>query len=84
MLAEGVLLELAHDVLIESGSPLAAEACGVIATATRDLMRGQAQEMVFEQYNDVTVAECIATVEGKTEGLDRCVRGGGRVAARCG
>ena len=69
VLAGDALFALAHEVLIESGSPFAIGAMGAIAAATRELVRGQAQDMAFEQRNDVTVAECIAMAEGKTGAL---------------
>jgi geranylgeranyl diphosphate synthase, type I len=69
VLVGDALLALAHEVLLESGSPFAAGASRVIAAATRELIRGQVQDMAFEKRNDVTVAECIAMAEAKTGAL---------------
>jgi geranylgeranyl diphosphate synthase, type I len=69
VLAGDAMLALAHEVLIESASPFAAAASRVIADATRELIRGQAQDMAFEQRNNVTVEEHISMVEGKTAAL---------------
>jgi geranylgeranyl diphosphate synthase, type I len=80
VLAGDALLSLAHEVLAESGSPFAVDASRVIATATRESIRGQAQDMAFEQRNDVTVAECIAMAEAKTAGLITACGVGGLLA----
>ncbi|MCX4095778.1 polyprenyl synthetase family protein [Nocardia sp. alder85J] len=69
VLAGDALLSLAHEILIDSPSPNATEASRVLAVATRELIRGQAQDMSFELRDDVTVAECVTMAEGKTGAL---------------
>ncbi|WP_068271536.1 polyprenyl synthetase family protein [Aldersonia kunmingensis] len=69
VLAGDMMLSLAHDVLLESDSPHAAPAGRVIAAATRDLIRGQAQDIAFERRNDVGLQECLDMAFGKTGAL---------------
>jgi geranylgeranyl diphosphate synthase type I len=69
VLAGDAMLALAHDVLLESDAPQAVAAARVVGTATRELIRGQAADVDFEHRDDVTLAECIQMVLGKTAAL---------------
>jgi len=55
--------------LLESESAHAREAALLLSVATRDLIRGQVQDLAFERRNDVTVAECLDMAAGKTGAL---------------
>lgn len=69
VLAGDAMLSLAHEVLLDSASPYAAAAGRTVATATRDLIRGQAQDVAFERRDDVSLAECMDMAVGKTGSL---------------
>jgi geranylgeranyl diphosphate synthase type I len=69
ILTGDALLSLAHEMLLESASPHACEADRLLATATRELIRGQVQDLAFERRDDVTLAECLDMVAGKTGAL---------------
>jgi geranylgeranyl diphosphate synthase type I len=69
VLAGDAMLSLAHEVLLESGSPHAIAAGRVVSAATRELIRGQAADVGFERRNDVTLTECLNMVAGKTASL---------------
>ncbi|MGQ0774000.1 MAG: polyprenyl synthetase family protein [Pseudonocardiales bacterium] len=62
-------LVLAQEVLLDSVSPHRGAAARLLAEATRQLVRGQVQDMAFERRDDVTVAECLDMVSGKTGAL---------------
>lgn len=63
------LLALAQEALLDSSSPHRAAAAQLLAETTRHLIRGQVQDVAFEQRADVTVAECLEMVSGKTGAL---------------
>ncbi|WP_345635361.1 polyprenyl synthetase family protein [Rugosimonospora acidiphila] len=69
ILAGDALLALAQEVLLESPSPHAATAARLLATTTRELIRGQVQDLAFEHRRDVTLAECLDMAGGKTGSL---------------
>jgi geranylgeranyl diphosphate synthase, type I len=69
ILTGDALLSLAHETLLESGSPYAAEAGRLLAAATRELIRGQVQDLAFERRDDVGLAECLDMAAGKTGSL---------------
>jgi geranylgeranyl diphosphate synthase type I len=69
VLAGDMMLSLAHDVLLECDSPHATAAGRLVAAATRDLIRGQAQDISFERRNDVGLQECLDMAIGKTGAL---------------
>lgn len=69
ILTGDALLSLAHETLLECDSPHACEANRLLATATRELIRGQVQDLAFERRDDVTLAECLDMVAGKTGAL---------------
>jgi geranylgeranyl diphosphate synthase, type I len=69
ILTGDALLALAQEVLLEGISPHRAAAARLLAEATRHLIRGQVQDVAFERRQDVTVAECLEMVSGKTGAL---------------
>jgi len=69
ILTGDALLSLAHETLLDSGSPYAAEAGRLLARATRALVRGQVRDLAFEERDGVTVAECLDMAAGKTGAL---------------
>jgi len=69
ILTGDALLALAQEILLEAPSPHAPEAARALAATTRELIRGQAQDVAFERRTDVGVAECLAMAAGKTGAL---------------
>ena len=69
VLAGDAMLSLAHEVLLELRSPHARAAETMIATATRELIRGQALDIAFENRRAVSLDECIDMARGKTGAL---------------
>ena len=69
ILAGDALLSLAHEVLLDSGNPNAPKASALLAVATRDLIRGQVQDLAFESTDAVSVTECLDMAAGKTGAL---------------
>jgi geranylgeranyl diphosphate synthase, type I len=69
ILTGDALLAVAQEALLESGSPYATAAGRLLATATRDLIRGQVQDLAFEHRADVSLDECLDMAAGKTGSL---------------
>ncbi|HEU4947645.1 MAG TPA: polyprenyl synthetase family protein [Kribbella sp.] len=69
ILAGDALLSLAHEVLLESNSPHAPQAGVMLASATRELIRGQVQDLAFESAALVSLTGCIDMAAGKTGAL---------------
>jgi geranylgeranyl diphosphate synthase type I len=69
ILCGDALLALASEVLLEDPSPHAPAAARLIATTTRELIRGQAEDVAFERRADVGVDECLSMAAGKTGSL---------------
>ncbi|MFF8640642.1 polyprenyl synthetase family protein [Streptomyces sp. NPDC015345] len=69
ILTGDALLALAQEVLLECGQPTAAAAARLLSRATRELIRGQVQDMSFENRAHVTVEECVEMAAGKTGAL---------------
>jgi geranylgeranyl diphosphate synthase, type I len=69
VLAGDAMLSLAHEALLDCCSPYAGAAETLVAVATRELIRGQAQDMAFETRNDVSLAESLDMAQGKTGAL---------------
>ena len=69
ILTGDALLALAQEVLLDSGSPHRAAAARLLAETTRHLIRGQVQDVAFERRNEVSLAECLEMVSGKTGAL---------------
>ncbi|MFI9627002.1 polyprenyl synthetase family protein [Streptomyces sp. NPDC052042] len=69
ILTGDAMLALAQEVLLDSGLPTAAPAAGLLARTTRHLIRGQVQDLSFEQRSHVAVADCVDMAAGKTGAL---------------
>ena len=69
ILSGDAMLSLAHEELALSGSPYALQASLALSAATRELIRGQAEDVLFESRETVTVEECLSMVAGKTGSL---------------
>ena len=69
ILVGDAMLSLAHEELGLSGSPYALPASLALTAATRELIRGQAEDVLFESRADVTLDDCLGMVAGKTGSL---------------
>jgi len=69
ILAGDALLALSQEVLLEVPGPTGPAAARTLAVATRELIRGQVQDMAFEGRPEVTVDQVLAMAEGKTAAL---------------
>ncbi|WP_369213008.1 polyprenyl synthetase family protein [Streptomyces flavofungini] len=69
ILTGDAMLALAQEVLLDSGLPTAAPAARLLARTTRQLIRGQVQDLSFERRAHVTVEECVDMTAGKTGAL---------------
>jgi geranylgeranyl diphosphate synthase type I len=69
ILCGDAMLALAQEVLLEAPSPHAAPAARLLAVTTRELIRGQAEDLAFESRDDVGVDECLSMAAGKTGSL---------------
>jgi geranylgeranyl diphosphate synthase type I len=69
ILAGDAMLSLAHEVLADADSPYERQAQKALAAATRAVIRGQAEDVAFEQRGDVGLEECLAMAGGKTGAL---------------
>ncbi len=56
-------------MVLEADSAGANRAAWLLATVTRELTRGQVQDLAFETRQDVTLAECLDMAGGKTGSL---------------
>jgi geranylgeranyl diphosphate synthase type I len=69
ILTGDALLALAQEVVLESESPHAGRAALLLAATTRELTRGQVQDLAFETRSDITLEECLDMAGGKTGAL---------------
>jgi geranylgeranyl diphosphate synthase, type I len=69
ILCGDAMLALATEVLLEDPSPHAGAAALLVARTTRELIRGQAEDVAFERRADVGVDECLSMAAGKTGSL---------------
>jgi geranylgeranyl diphosphate synthase type I len=69
ILTGDALAALAHEVLLEADSPDRDRAGVLLAATTRELTRGQVQDLAFEKRGDVTLAECLDMSAAKTGSL---------------
>jgi geranylgeranyl diphosphate synthase, type I len=69
ILTGDALLALASEVLLEARSPHAPAAARLLAATVRELVRGQVEDVAFEERGGVTVPECLAMAAGKTGAL---------------
>jgi geranylgeranyl diphosphate synthase type I len=63
------MLTAAQECVLRSSSPRAADGALLLVEATRELIRGQQEDLSFEQRMDVTLDECERMAEGKTGAL---------------
>jgi geranylgeranyl diphosphate synthase type I len=69
ILTGDAMLAAAQEVLLTSGSARAPEAALLLLRATRELIRGQHEDLAFERRRDVAVEECLRMAAGKTGAL---------------
>jgi geranylgeranyl diphosphate synthase type I len=69
ILTGDALLALAQEIVLEADSPSAGRAGLLLASVTRELTRGQVQDLAFETRQDVTLTECLDMAAGKTGSL---------------
>ncbi len=81
ILAGDALLALAQQVLFEVDGERALAASRRLTTATQELIRGQVEDLAFEQRSDVVVSEVLSMVAGKTAALLACSAALGAVLA---
>jgi geranylgeranyl diphosphate synthase type I len=81
ILAGDALVVLAHQVLLESGSPHASHALIALAEATQAMIGGQADDLAFERRADITPEACLRMMAGKTGALLSCASAIGAILA---
>jgi geranylgeranyl diphosphate synthase type I len=69
ILTGDAMLGLAAEVLLEAPSPHAAAATRELMVATRELVRGQVEDLSFETRTGVGLDECLRMADGKTGAL---------------
>src|SRR5882757_5138297 len=69
ILTGDALLALAQEVLLDVPGPTGPAAARLLAVATRELIRGQIQDMAYERRPEVAVTEVLAMAEAKTAAL---------------
>ena len=84
ILAGDALLALAEQVLLELDTPSAKPILLRLNDATQELIRGQVDDLAFEERMDVTVDEVISMVGGKTASLMGCCTAVGALSAGAG
>jgi geranylgeranyl diphosphate synthase type I len=72
ILVGDAMLALATQVLLDTESPHGVAAARLLAGATQELIRGQFDDVGFEQRRDVSVTACIRMAAGKTGALLGC------------
>jgi geranylgeranyl diphosphate synthase, type I len=81
ILAGDALLALATEVLLDVRTLESVRAARLLSAATRELIRGQFDDVAFEQRDVVTVDECVMMAAGKTGALLACAATIGAVLA---
>ena len=66
------MLALAQDLLIYPPTPERLRAAAALSEATADMITGQAQDLSFEERDDVGLDECVAMLTNKTAALIAC------------
>lgn len=72
ILAGDALLALAQERLIDPPTPERLKAAAALSEATADMITGQAQDLSFEERDDVDLDECVAMLANKTAALLAC------------
>ncbi|GIH06193.1 dimethylallyltransferase [Rhizocola hellebori] len=75
ILAGDAMLNLAHEVLADSGHRHATEGSRMLSAAVTELLEGQCDDLAFEQRDDVQLAECLRMARRKTGALLECGTG---------
>ncbi|MCK9900006.1 dimethylallyltranstransferase [Parafrankia colletiae] len=81
ILAGDALLGLATQVLLEIEGEPGRRAAVILGAGVQDLVRGQAEDLLFESRSDVSVAETLHMEDGKTGALLACSASLGAVLA---
>ncbi|HWB65474.1 MAG TPA: polyprenyl synthetase family protein [Mycobacteriales bacterium] len=81
ILVGDAMLTLAVQTLADVGGQPAADAQARLAATTQELIRGQVEDLAFEQASRVTVADCLAMARRKTGVLLGCSAAIGAVLA---
>ncbi|HEY1467016.1 MAG TPA: polyprenyl synthetase family protein [Acidimicrobiales bacterium] len=79
IIAGDALAALATQVLLDEPTPERVRATAILATATQEMIAGQADDMAFETRTSVTVEECLRMATGKTGALLSCASSLGAV-----
>jgi geranylgeranyl diphosphate synthase type I len=79
IIAGDALAALAVQVLLDDPTPERVRATATLATATQEMIAGQADDMAFETRASVTVEECLRMATGKTGALLSCASSLGAV-----
>lgn len=79
IIAGDALAALATQVLLDDPTPERVRATATLATATQEMIAGQADDMAFETRTSVTVEECLRMATGKTGALLSCAASLGAV-----
>jgi geranylgeranyl diphosphate synthase type I len=69
ILTGDALLGLAQEVLLDVPGPTGAAAARLVAVATRELIRGQVEDMAYEGRPEIELAAVLAMAEAKTAAL---------------
>lgn len=81
IIAGDALLALAHQVLLDVPGEPGQAAARLLAQATSEMIRGQADDMAFERNLDVTLAACGAMEAAKTGAIIACAASIGALLA---
>ncbi|MCK9874567.1 polyprenyl synthetase family protein [Frankia sp. AgPm24] len=84
ILAGDALLGLSVQILLEVEGDPARRAALILSAGIQDLVRGQAEDLMFESRTDVTVADTLQMEDGKTGALLACSASLGAVLAGAG
>jgi geranylgeranyl diphosphate synthase, type I len=81
ILVGDAMLALAQQVLADVGGDRSVAAMTLLGRATQELIRGQVEDLAFEQRPSVTVEECLSMAAGKTGSLLGCAAAIGALLA---
>jgi geranylgeranyl diphosphate synthase type I len=81
ILAGDALLGLATQVLLEVPGEPGRRAAAILGNGVQELVRGQAEDLIFESSTDVSVSDTLAMEAGKTGALLACSASLGAVLA---
>jgi geranylgeranyl diphosphate synthase, type I len=81
ILVGDAMLALAQQVLADVGGDPAVAAIALLGSTTQELIRGQIEDLAFEERSTVGVEECLSMAAGKTGALLGCSSAIGAVLA---